>query len=182
MIRIETITESDESWIEQAALLLTEAFPDGDWGAFEGARQEVRDVLEEGSAFCAVDGDRVVGWIGGLHVYHGKVWELHPLVVAPAARRSGIGRALVAHLEDAARAAGAATIMLGTDDEDGRTTLSQIDDLYPLLPGILCEIASLDPANPHPVDFYRSCGYAVVGVLPDANGVRKPDIYMAKRL
>jgi GNAT superfamily N-acetyltransferase len=47
-------------------------------------------------------GDEViVGWIGGHHVY-ARVWELHPLVVARAAQKRGIGRALVADLEQLA--------------------------------------------------------------------------------
>jgi len=33
----------------------------------------------------------------------------------------------------------------------------------------------------HPYEFYEKLGYTVVGVLPDANGPGKPDIFMAKR-
>jgi aminoglycoside 6'-N-acetyltransferase I len=34
----------------------------------------------------------------------------------------------------------------------------------------------------HPYEFYQKMGFAIVGVMPDANGIGKPDIYMAKRL
>ena len=32
------------------------------------------------------------------------------------------------------------------------------------------------------VEFYRKLGYAIIGVVPDANGRGRPDIYMSKRL
>jgi hypothetical protein len=31
-------------------------------------------------------------------------------------------------------------------------------------------------------EFYQKLGYVIVGVIPDANGFGKPDIFMAKRL
>jgi aminoglycoside 6'-N-acetyltransferase I len=34
----------------------------------------------------------------------------------------------------------------------------------------------------HPYGFYQKLGYVVVGVLPDANGRGRPDIFMAKRV
>ncbi|MDR3085239.1 MAG: hypothetical protein LBU47_02880 [Christensenellaceae bacterium] len=33
-----------------------------------------------------------------------------------------------------------------------------------------------------PVEFYQKQGYQIVGVIPDANGPGKPDLYMAKGL
>lgn len=182
-LEIVELSDKDEDYIRQAAEMLSVAFHwDNDWGTLEGALEEVHSVMEEGRAFAAIEDGKVVGWIGGLVEYRGNVWELHPLVVRVDSRLGGVGRALVAHLEDAAREAGVTTIMLGTDDEDGRTNLSRIDDLYAELPDILNNVFSLDAANPHPVDFYRKCGYTVVGVVPDANGYGKPDIFMSKRL
>ncbi len=32
------------------------------------------------------------------------------------------------------------------------------------------------------LEFYQKVGYTVVGVVPDANGLGKPDILMAKRI
>ena len=32
----------------------------------------------------------------------------------------------------------------------------------------------------HPFLFYRRLGYVVTGIMPDANGPGKPDIYMSK--
>jgi len=34
----------------------------------------------------------------------------------------------------------------------------------------------------HPLEFCRKVGFVVVGVLRDANGFGKPDIFMAKRV
>jgi aminoglycoside 6'-N-acetyltransferase I len=52
-------------------------------------------------------------------------------------------------------------------------------DLYP---DPLSAARDLQDFGGHPFAFYRRLGYAVVGVLPDANGYGKPDILMAKRV
>ena len=75
-------------------------------------------------------------------------------------------------------ARGATTLYLGADDEDGRTSLSETD----LYPNPLDHLASIENPGRHPYEFYRACGFSVVGVIPDANGPGKPDILMAKRI
>jgi aminoglycoside 6'-N-acetyltransferase I len=52
-------------------------------------------------------------------------------------------------------------------------------DLYP---DVLGRLQALAPVSRHPVTFYQRLGYAVVGVLPDVDGVGKHDILMAKRI
>jgi aminoglycoside 6'-N-acetyltransferase I len=52
-------------------------------------------------------------------------------------------------------------------------------DLYP---NVLEHAANIQNLAGHPYEFYQKVGYVVVGVIPDANGPGKPDIYMAKRL
>jgi aminoglycoside 6'-N-acetyltransferase I len=106
------------------------------------------------------------------------VWELHPIVVAQDRQRQGIGGALVLSLEARVRELGGLTMWLGTDDEDGQTSLSGVD-LYDDLLGRLASIRNL---NGHPFEFYRHLGYTIAGVVPDANGLGKPDIFMAKRI
>jgi aminoglycoside 6'-N-acetyltransferase I len=122
--------------------------------------------------------EQILGWIGGIKQYEGNVWELHPLVVRAAYRGRGIGRSLVQDLENCARKRGGLTLWVGTDDEDNQTTLSGVN-LYSHTWESLINIKNL---NNHPYEFYQKCGFVIVGVMPDANGVGKPDIYLAKSL
>ena len=172
----------DEEAIRQAANLLVEGFrvdwPEA-WPTEEDALQEVREALGEGR-ICRVALDEdgaVLGWIGGIPSYEGKVWELHPLVVRPDLRRRGIGRALVADLEARVGERGALTLWLGTDDDTDMTTLSGVD----LYPDVLGHLANIENLRGHPYEFYQKLGFSIIGVMPDANGWGKPDIYMAKR-
>ncbi|HQY94322.1 MAG: hypothetical protein WAU00_01310 [Caldilinea sp.] len=52
-------------------------------------------------------------------------------------------------------------------------------DLYP---NLWEHIANIGNRRGHPYTFYQKCGFAIVGVVPDANGLGKPDILMAKRV
>lgn len=166
--------------LEQAAQLLVDGFeePRG-WPTLAAGQQEVAHVLTEGFARALVDSDRLLGWIGGLAEYHGRVWELHPLVVRRDQRRRGIGRRLVEAFEAEVRARGAFTATLGTDDDSGMTSLANAD-LYQDVPRHIAELCDL--GRGHPFLFYRKLGYVVTGVLPDANGPGRPDIYMSKRV
>lgn len=166
--------------LEQAALMLVDEFaePRG-WPTIEKAREEVAAVIRDGFARAAIEGDLVLGWIGGLPEYHGRVWELHPLVVRSDRRRCGIGRALVASFEREAARRGALTATLGTDDDSGMTSLADTN-LYGDLPRHIAGLRDL--GRSHPFQFYRKLGYVVTGVMPDANGRGKPDIYMSKAL
>lgn len=163
---------------DQAARLLHDSFnhPFG-WPTFEAAREEVVRILLEGFARALVDGGTVLGWVGGLPEYGGRVWELHPIVVRPESRRRGLGRTLVGALEAEARARGALTVTLGTDDDSGITSLADVD-LYADIPGHIAELKDL--GRGHPFLFYRRLGFVVTGVMPDANGPGRPDIYMSK--
>ncbi len=119
-----------------------------------------------------------LGWIGGIRLYRGRTWELHPLVVRPDRQRQGIGRALVRDFERQVRRRGASTIFLGTDDLDGRTSVSGVE----LYPDVLGQAKRIRNLRGHPDEFYQKLGYVVIGLLPDANGPGRPDIFMAKRV
>lgn len=165
---------------ESCARLLVEEFrdiaPDA-WPQIDTARETVDECIRSGPVRIARIDDAVVGWIGGRHVFS-RVWELHPLVVARTAQRRGVGAALVADLEQLAAAGGAMTLILGSDDEVGLTSLFGIE----LYPDPLEHLARLEDRGGHAFAFYRKCGFAVTGVIPDANGFGQPDIHMAKRV
>ena len=180
---ISDLDPDDEEAIRQAARLLVEGFrddwPDA-WPEMDAALEEVRECLGEGRV-CRVavdEGGAVLGWIGAMPSYGENVWELHPLVVRPDAQRRGIGRALVADLEERVGERGGYTLWLGTDDETNMTTLSGVD----LYPDVLEHLGKMKNLRGHPYEFYQRLGFSIVGVMPDANGPGKPDIYMAKRL
>lgn len=93
---------------------------------------------------------QTIGWIGGISQYDRQTWELHTLVVHPDHRGMGVGTALVRDFEAQVRQAGATTVWLGTDDEDGRTSLGGVD-LYPDVPERAAAIRNL---HSHPLEFY----------------------------
>jgi aminoglycoside 6'-N-acetyltransferase I len=168
--------------IEQAAVTLVEAFrehwPEA-WPTLEDAREEVKEALSA-DRICraAVEDGALLGWVGAISTYDGNVWELHPLAVSPRAQGRGIGRRLVEDLEVQVAARGGQTIWLGTDDEDDRTTVGGVD----LYPNPLDHLARIQNLRAHPYEFYQKLGFVITGVMPDANGPGKPDIYMAKRV
>jgi aminoglycoside 6'-N-acetyltransferase I len=179
-MQIVDLEEQPAGIFDQAARMLVDEFvePRG-WPTIEKAREEVAAVIRDGFARVAIGDDLVLGWIGGLPEYHGRVWELHPLVVRSDRRLRGIGRALVASFEQEAARRGALTATLGTDDDSAMTSLAHTclyDDVPRHIAGML------DLGRSHPFLFYRKLGYVVTGVMPDANGRGKPDIYMSKAL
>lgn len=176
-MRLVDLAASPEAQDIAARLLVSEFDTASGWPDYESARREVDHVLREGFARGAVVDGQIVGWIGALPEYHGRVWELHPLVVQRPRRRRGIGRFLVAALEQEVAMRGGLTVTLGTDDESGMTSLSGVD-LYTDVPGHIRGLRDL--GRGHPFLFYQRLGFVVTGVVPDANGRGKPDIHMSK--
>ena len=176
------LLEDDDHAIEQVAALLVDFSPNeaGAWVDIETAYLEVEDSFGEGRiSRVAVDEDgTVLGWASAAQQYQ-RAWELHPLVVRRDAQGKGVGRALVTDIEDLVRRRGGLTVYLGADDADGSTSLGGHD----IWPGVLEHARALAPANRrHSLGFWRKLGYEVVGLIPDANGPGKHDIWMAKRV
>lgn len=170
----------DGDTIGRVVILLTTEFREHcprAWPDRDTALAEVRDSFgRDRFSRVAVDGGDVLGWVGGIRQYDGNVWELHPLVVRRDCQGRGIGRSLVANLEEYARSRGALTLWVGTDDERGLTSIAGVD----LYPNCWEHLATIRNPHRHPYEFYLKCGFAIVGVMPDANGPGKPDIFMAK--
>ena len=178
-MEIVNMTQLNKTQIMQAAEILTDSIPIG-WPTLQNALDEINELLiPENTLLAAVENDTVIGWGGILPRYNGNVFEMHPLVVRIDRRNQGIGRAIVAALEEAARKQGGLTIHVAADDEKGHgeTSFANVD-LYDDLPG---KIKSFSPGT-HQSGFYLKLGYKIIGVMPDANGVGKPDIYLAKSL
>ncbi len=159
---------------EQIADLLVDFSPETHvaWPSRPAALAEVKETLQNDKrriSIVATIGDEVVGWVAA-HEGYSHAFELHPLVVKSTQQRKGIGR-----LRRAA-ALGALTVYLGSDDERNATSLAGVE----LFPGVLNHARHLQNIHHHPFEFYVRCGYEVVGVIPDANGKGRPDIWLAK--
>jgi aminoglycoside 6'-N-acetyltransferase I len=178
IVNIHKLTTYQYEWIHQAADLLTAAYPHS-WPEHKSAAEEVYEALEEGKiAMVATENGDVTGFIGAMPKYGITGWELHPLVVSEAHRGMGTGTELVKALEQEVLNLGGIMIYLGTDDERAATSLSGCD----LYKGTFEKIINIQNYKKHPYEFYHKQGYRIVGVFPDANGLGKPDIWMAKRL
>jgi aminoglycoside 6'-N-acetyltransferase I len=179
-MQIHALDPHDHDARKRLAMLLVDGFrksaPDA-WPTLEKARETVDECVAEGPILVARVDDAVAGWVGARPSFS-RVWELHPLIVDGAFQRRGIGRALVAAIEQVVAGRGAMTLVLGSDDEVGLTSLFGVD----LYPDPLAHLARIEDRGGHPFTFYRKCGYAIVGVTPDANGLGQPDIQMAKRV
>lgn len=181
-MQIVDLLPDDHLKIEQTARLLLEEFaenaPDG-WPTLADALEEVEESFVQNriSKVAIDDASNVLGWVWGRHQYS-RVWELHPLVVRHDYQGRGIGRTLVAELEKAVKDRGGLTILLGSDDETGQTSLYGLE----LYPNVLEQVLQIKNVRRHPYEFYQKVGFTIVGVVPDANGFGQPDILLAKRV
>lgn len=182
-MKIISPTLENEQLLHQAAQLLVDAFrehwPEA-WPTSEEGLEEVYEMFEPKRIcrFAVDENGLLLGLIGGIPGYEGNVWELHPLAVQPSQQGQGIGRALVEDFEEQVHQRGGLTITLGTDDEDNMTSLSNAD----LYAGTWEKIQNVRNLKGHPFEFYQKLGYVITGIVPDANGIGKPDILMAKRV
>ncbi len=174
--------DGNEQLKHQMAQLLVDAFREhwaDAWETFEDGLKEVEEMCEaERICLVAIEDEKLLGMIGGIPEYDGKVWELHPLAVQPGLQGKGIGRALVMAFEEQVRQRGGLTIMLGSDDQNEMTSLAMVD----LYENLWDKVKNIQNFKRHPYEFYQKMGYVITGVVPDANGLGKPDIMMSKRV
>ena len=182
-MKIITLTKEDESLVQQAAQILMDAFrehwPEA-WPTIKDAQQEILEMLDAERICRAVIDDqrKLLGIIGGIPQYDGHVWELHPLAIQPEMQGRGIGKMLVEDFEEQVRQQGGLTITLGSDDEDHMTSLSDVN----LFVNLWDQVKNIRNLKHHPYEFYQKMGYVITGVVPNANGIGKPDIIMSKRV
>jgi len=174
------IAES-EATIEQAAEILYITFTGSDRNQWlknqKEAFDEVNECIERPNICIGIKtGDELIGWAGIRSMYE-KTWELHPMVIKKEYQRKGYGRLLLNEIERMAYLNGIIGLVAGSDDETNSTSLSEreINGV-----NIFDEIKSIKNYRNHPFEFYRKCGYTIVGVIPNANGQNKPDIWLWK--
>jgi len=177
------ISKSDKSFKRQAAAILYAASktisPDS-WPSFKSAMKEVTECCRrEYICIGLAEDDELLAWAGLRPLYEKITWELHPLMVMPSRQRTGLGSTLLREIERIALKRQVLNIFLGTDDELGLTSLSR-KDLYDH--DLFEEIRHIENFGKHPFEFYIKNGYRIIGVVPDASGIGKPDILMCKRL
>lgn len=169
------LTAEMTDYTARLSQLLAQVFPQA--YADSGDEQVVKLLQKDRIALAAIEEGALIGFVGAIPVYD-AAWELHPLLVDPAHQRRDAGAQLVAELERRLIPKGCLTVYLGSDDEDDATTLSNTD----LFVDTFDKIRSIRNLKGHAYEFYQKQGYQIVGVLPDANGVGKPDIWIAKSL
>jgi len=147
----------------------------------DGAMQEIQQASEEGIlTSVAFDNGVPTGWIAAQHHGYGS-WEIHPLLVDPAAGGRGYGKILVQDIERKIRSHGGISVFLSTSDATHSTNLSDVD-LYSDPLEALRKIDVRDTDCGHAYQFWQRVGFTVVGVIPDAEGCGVPSINLAKKL
>jgi aminoglycoside 6'-N-acetyltransferase I len=180
MITIRPIQHS-RAEIDAVAAILVAGFADRSpaWPTLEAGINEVNAFsTDEHISLVATINDTIVGWISATPQYQRFGWELHPLVVAPAYQHQGIGKALVAALCARLAEHGATTVFAWSDDESLSTSLGGKD----LFLNPLEHLHNFSSSVRHAGGFYLKQGFVLCGVLPDANGLGKPDILFARRI
>jgi ribosomal protein S18 acetylase RimI-like enzyme len=112
-MRIHRATTGDAPLVHQAAALFDEAPRDDAIARFLGS--------DDHHLLLALEGDSAVGFVSGVELTHpdkGIEMFLYELAVAEAARRRGIGRALVEALAELARERGCRGMWVLTDEDN----------------------------------------------------------------
>ena len=147
------------------------------WPDLESAIIEVNEcIIEPNICIGIMIENELIGWVG-LRPMYSVTWELHPMVIKKEFQGKRFGKILLDELERIARKREIIGIFAGSDDETNSTSLSETD-----LTGenIFNEILNIKNRKKHPYEFYKKCGYSIIGIIPNANGIKKPDILLWK--
>ena len=172
---------SSEETIKQAAeiLYITFGADEKNWWLKnrKEAFDEVKECIEKPNVCIGIKtGNELIGWAGIRPMYE-KTWELHPMVIKKEYQRKSYGRLLLTEIERLAHLNGIIGLVVGSDDETNSTSLSakEING-----ENIFDEIKNIKNYKSHPFEFYQKCGYSIIGLIPNANGQNKPDIWLWK--
>lgn len=169
---------NNEKYIEQCAALLISNF--NTIPNMETALDIVRRSLDDSkiNLISINDKNEILGWICGIENYNLHVWEIQPLVVKESFQNKGLGRLLLSEFDKEVYKRNGVTIILGIQDENHETSLSDVD----IYDNTLKKIKKIKNLKHNPYEFYLKNGFTIVGVIPDSNGIGKPDILMSKRV
>ncbi|BAK88619.1 aminoglycoside acetyltransferase [Pseudomonas aeruginosa NCGM2.S1] len=174
--------KDSEKYITQAAEILFDVFSHINFDSWPSLQKATETVIEcisaENICIGILINDELCGWVGLREMYK-KTWELHPMVIKKKHQNKGFGKILIFETEKKAKERNLEGIVLGTDDETFRTTLSMSELNNE---NIFHEIKNIKNLKNHPFEFYEKCGYSIIGVIPNANGKNKPDILMWKNI
>jgi GNAT superfamily N-acetyltransferase len=130
-----------------------------DWFAIPESVANYIDEVRSRSMSVALDDAGTIVGFATLERVTPVVAEIHLIAVAPSLHRHGVGRALIASLEAAARAQGAAMLTVKT-----------------LAPTVA--YAPYDATRA----FYRGCGFVPFAIFPDLWDPENPCLLMGKSL
>jgi aminoglycoside 6'-N-acetyltransferase I len=173
------INESTDTMAEAAKVLL-KTMPEANmWPDLneEMALETVEEgIADENICIGIKINNQLIGWAGLIPMYK-NTWELHPMAILPIFQGKGYGKILLNELEKIAQEKGIIGIFAGSDDESNKTSLSEIeitkDNIFEV-------IKNIKNHKNHPYEFYMRCGYSIIGIIPNANGLDKPDILLWK--
>ena len=175
-----SISDSEET-IKQAAEILYVTFTGADRNRWlknqKEAFDEVKECIEKPNICIGIKtGNELVGWAGIRPMYE-KTWELHPMAIKGEYQGKSYGRMLLKEIEERAYLNGIIGLVVGSDDETNSTSVSEKE-----INGenIFEAIKNIKNHKCHPFEFYQKCGYSIVGLIPNANGQNKPDIWLWK--
>ena len=173
------IDESEEIIMQAAEILYTEFAGDDDkW--FNNTKEsfdEVKECIEQSDICIGIKtGNELIGWASIRPMYE-KTWELHSLVIKKKYHGKKYGKILLNEIEKKALLNGIIGLVAGADDVTNSTSLS---DKEINGENIFEEIKNIKNYKNHPFEFYIKCGYNIIGIVPNANGQNKPDIWLWK--